>query len=248
VRSDVAALYVDPRGPYPKLVEHWYDEKRDARTYAGPWPVVAHPPCGPWANLRHLTRGDWTEVKQLAPIAIGQVRKWGGVLEHPAGSTLWTIAGLPAPWPPQQDEYGGFTCEVEQCAWGHPARKRTWLYCVGVDIDLMIATVRKGGTPTHWCSGGRTKRPGMGATVPPGIKVCSAQQRRRTPVAFAEWLLSLAASVTMAACSSRPAPPVPADAGSECAECWMRCGEATSRKEASLCAWQCGLLCESEGR
>jgi len=48
--------------------------------------------------------------------------------------------------------------------------------------------------PTHWCSGGRTKRPGMGATVPPGIKVCSAQQRRRTPVAFAEWLLELAAT------------------------------------------------------
>jgi hypothetical protein len=28
--------------------------------------------------------------------------------------------------------------------------------------------------------------------VPPGIKVCSAQQRRRTPVAFAEWLVSVA--------------------------------------------------------
>ena len=50
------------------------------------------------------------------------------------------------------------------------------------------------------------------------------------------------------ACSSRPAPPVPADAGSECTACWRACGNATSRKEASMCAWECGLLCESEGR
>lgn len=31
LRTDVSALYVDPRGPYPLLVEHWYDEARDAR-------------------------------------------------------------------------------------------------------------------------------------------------------------------------------------------------------------------------
>lgn len=42
----VAALYVEPNGIYFGLpnVDPW-DIYRDARTYPGPWPVVAHPPC-----------------------------------------------------------------------------------------------------------------------------------------------------------------------------------------------------------
>jgi hypothetical protein len=110
----VAALYIDPRGPYPKMpvVDCW-DETRDADRYAGAAPIVAHPPCGPWGALRHR--------------------------------------------PPPRD-------------------------------------------PTHWVSGfrsttGRNRYASNGSAVPAGIKVCSAQQRRRTPPAFAEWLVSLARSV-----------------------------------------------------
>ena len=32
--TDVAVLYVDPRGPYPELVSHWYDESRDGRCFS----------------------------------------------------------------------------------------------------------------------------------------------------------------------------------------------------------------------
>jgi hypothetical protein len=48
----VAALYVDPAGVYAGLddVDLW-DEKRDARLYAGPWSVVAHPPCKSWSIM-----------------------------------------------------------------------------------------------------------------------------------------------------------------------------------------------------
>lgn len=48
----VAALFVETDGCYYGLpdVDSW-DEARDARRYAGPWPVVAHPPCQRWGKL-----------------------------------------------------------------------------------------------------------------------------------------------------------------------------------------------------
>lgn len=196
---DVAVLYVDPLGIYPKLVEHWYDEARDAKKYPGPFPVVAHPPCGPWGPLRHLN------VKQDAtcgPSAVAMVRRFGGVLEQPAGSKLWEHCGIPHPDLSEFDRHGGWSIVVNQVAWGHVARKPTWLYFVGIPTGIVAPGIRSGGTVTHWCSGFRSstgRNPKHyrqnGSAVPPGIKVCSAQQRRRTPVAFAKWLLELAQSV-----------------------------------------------------
>lgn len=192
MRTDVSALYVDHRGPYPKLVADWWDEKRDASRYWGPNPIVAHPPCGAWSSLRHLSNGAG---RHLGPLAVHQVRCWGGVLEQPAGSKLWTECGLPEPGG-DSDGYG-YSLEVQQVSWGHVARKKTWLYFVGVPRAAARAGVRTGGAPTHWVSGGRnqTRKNGRagGGCVPPGINVCSAQQRRRTPVAFAEWLIEIAA-------------------------------------------------------
>ena len=183
----VAALYVDPRGPYPAMTDHWWDEAKDARTYAGPYPVVAHPPCGPWGRLRHLSRH---QDKTLAPLAIEQVRRWG-VLEHPAHSGLWAHCSLPLPgeFP---DAFGGRTFAVNQCDWKHVARKPSWLYVVaGPGLRLQWPAP---GTPTHWISGARDRSVArLRGVCPPGIKICSAQQRRRTPVAFASWLLGLAA-------------------------------------------------------
>jgi hypothetical protein len=195
----VAALYVDPRGPYPKMpgVECW-DETRDARLYDGPHPVVAHPPCKNWSSLRHLAT---TNESDCGLIAFAQVRKFGGVLEQPNGSRLFEAVAAPMPGRGRCADVGE-TIEVEQVAWGHVARKKTWLYFVGIDRYLVLAGVKTGGTVTHWCSGFRSSTHATpkrykqnGCAVPPGIKVCSAQQRRRTPPLFAEWLVSLARSV-----------------------------------------------------
>lgn len=178
--TTVAALYIDPRGPYPKLpdVDCW-DETRDARLYDGLHAVVAHPPCGPWGNLRHLYKGS---QQDCGPRAVAQVRRWGGVLEHPAGSKLWDACQA-HPWE-WRDAYGGTTRLVYQCEWGHVARKPTWLYCVGFTLPAEIVPPFPGHEPTHWVSGGHNL---VGRTSAPAhIKICSAQQRRRTPPLFAE--------------------------------------------------------------
>jgi hypothetical protein len=185
----VAVLYADMGGPYPHIpgVEVWALPWRDARRYEGPWPVVAHPPCGPWGKLRHMYRGS---EHDCGPIAVAQVHAFGGVLEHPAGSLLWDAVGLPKPgdW----NDYNGFTIELNQCDWGHVARKKTWLYCYGIGRELLVTPEPR--DPTHWVSGGRGRSGKKAKTtpVPPGIKVCSAQQRRRTPPDFARYLVSLA--------------------------------------------------------
>ena len=151
--SRVVALYTDPRGPYPALLgaDSCWDQARDARLYEGPDPVVAHPPCGPWGRLKHLYQG--TE-HDCAPRALSQVSAYGGVLEHPANSDLWACAGLPKPGEEKRFVRGsGFTIQVDQCDWGHVARKSTWLYIVGLsgretDKLFRYAAWRRG-TGTH---------------------------------------------------------------------------------------------------
>lgn len=137
----VAALFVLPDGPYASLtdVDCW-PESRDARLYAGPHPVVAHPPCERWGrywnggtNMKAPRRKLGDDAGCFAS-ALASVRRWGGVLEHPEASHAWGMHGLPAPprwggW--IQDITGGWTCCVEQGHYGHSSRKATWLYLVG---------------------------------------------------------------------------------------------------------------------
>lgn len=184
----IAALYVDPRGPYfgRPDVDAW-DKTRDARNYDGPYPVVAHPPCGPWGQLAHLYKGD---DQELALIAVRQVRQFGGVLEHPANSRLWAAACLPHPGDSLSVDPNGYSIEVEQVSWGHVARKKTWLYLVGIPRDLVVATMRRGGSPTHQVSRDVNRAHRNGYT----LKRTSQQMNLRTPPAFADWLIMLAES------------------------------------------------------
>lgn len=144
----VAALYVEAGGSYWNLpdVDPW-DEARDARLYAGPHPVVAHPPCQRWGKLWagqplwikrtgiRKTKGD---DGGCFAAALASVRQWGGIIEHPWGSHAWAHFGLNKPsraggWI-AADFFGGWTCCVEQGRYGHYARKPTLLYAVGCDL------------------------------------------------------------------------------------------------------------------
>ena len=136
MRTDVSVLYVDKLGIYPKLVADWWGEERDARLYAGPNPVVAHPPCARWG--RYWFGGPSARVRRKLgdddgcfAAAIASVRKFGGVLEHPEASHAWQAFGLVKPpraggW--VRADLHGWTCCVEQGHYGHRVRKATWLY------------------------------------------------------------------------------------------------------------------------
>lgn len=135
----IAALYVQTDGAYFGLpdVDPW-DEKRDARLYAGPWPVVAHPPCARWCSLAYVNQARHGyavgEDGGCFEAALDAVRAYGGVLEHPAHSLAWSTFDLPRPvrggWARSFHD-PGWSTEVSQVVYGHRARKRTWLYYRG---------------------------------------------------------------------------------------------------------------------
>lgn len=139
----IAALYVENGGCYDGLpgVDAWTID-RDARLYDGPHPVVAHPPCKRWGKFWHGSPRKPHQFKKgddggCFAAALASVRKWGGVLEHPADSAAWAAFRLVSPYRGSEwiradwiDGGQGWTCHVEQGWYGHIARKETWLYAV----------------------------------------------------------------------------------------------------------------------
>lgn len=177
----VAVLYARADSIY-KLLQGTdvYDIERDARTYDGPWPVVAHPPCRAWGRLRAFA-SPRPDERNLARLAVALVREFGGVLEHPASSTLWPAQRLPEPG--QRDQYGGWTLVVDQDWWGHRAEKRTRLYVVGCEPQDVPPLPMRLEEPTHVVQSSKRHdcRPHI-----------TKAEREHTPMEFAIWLCELA--------------------------------------------------------
>lgn len=199
----VAALYVDPLGPYGSIpgVECW-DAERNALTYAGPHPVVAHPPCQRWCKLAKFVEAQHGhrvgDDGGTFAAALVSTRTFGGVLEHPAWSLAWPAFGLTPPpafgW--QKTFDGEWVCEVHQSAYGHDARKPTWLLLVGALPGA-----------TRWDKPRGRKVVGHFAQRHPGdfnnsrtrAERMRADETHITPPAFAEYLVGLARAVGAAA-------------------------------------------------
>lgn len=212
----IAALYVERDGCYYGLpgVDAW-DESRDARLYAGPWSVVAHPPCQRWGKFwagqplhikltgERKTKGD---DGGCFVAALAAVRKWGGVLEHPEGSHAWAHFGLNKP--PREggwiaaDFHGGWTCCIEQRGYGHYARKPTWLYACNVDLPGL-----KWGKSERRLDPAIVERMGMKRAIRLGEVGgkgggLDSTPRIHTPDEFRDLLLSIARSVRPMALSA----------------------------------------------
>lgn len=143
----LVVLFVEPDSIYKRLGLglDCYDKERDARTYDGTDPVIAHPPCQLWGAMAAVNYARWGGEHNrpgndggLFRFALETVRRCGGVLEHPAKTRAWKAHGLTKPtaagWQPCDG--GGWVCEVWQSAYGHQANKATWLYLVGEPLPL----------------------------------------------------------------------------------------------------------------
>ncbi len=187
----IAALFVASGGCYFGLpdVDPW-DEQRDARLYAGPYPVVAHPPCARWCMLAGLVQHRYGyrigDDGGCFASALESVRRFGGVLEHPAGSLAWRAYDIPEPrrgcW--TRGISGDWVTEVCQSAYGHKARKRTWLMARGAELPSLDWSDPE---PTAWVSKGDFGRY-------PDVQRLSKKAASATPPAFRDLLLSIARS------------------------------------------------------
>jgi hypothetical protein len=176
----IAVLFARNDSSYKNLSNfEVYDIDRDARQFCSKMPVLAHPPCRAWGMLSHMANPREGE-KQLAYFALAQVRLNGGVLEHPTGSRLWKEAPLPLAGG-GEDEFGGFTIEIDQFDFGHVAHKNTKLYICGIDKTNLPQMPPKNLSFTDRSICGNVK----------GTKRCTQYQREYTPDGLIKWLTEL---------------------------------------------------------
>ena len=186
----IAALFVQKDGVYFGLpgVDPW-DEARDARKYDGPHPVVAHPPCSRWCQLAYIIQKRYGhkvgDDGGCFESALYSVRKHTGVLEHPAFSYAWPAFGLPRPpragW--AKSICGGWVAQVSQGAYGHRARKLTWLYYFGYSMppDTLWDVPEPTAQVSHCANHGDSPLPRL-----------SKKEASRTPIPFRDLLLKIA--------------------------------------------------------
>jgi len=163
----ITALCTRADTPYKTLGVDCFDAKRDAYSFRGSGPVIAHPPCRAWGKYHKWSKHTQRE-KELAPFCLDVVRRNGGVLEHPAYSSFWNYAQLPRPG--ELSFCQGRTFSINQWDFGHRALKPTWLYIVGYD------------PPPY------TRRP-IAKTL--SVEMMCRREREHTPIELAKWLVSI---------------------------------------------------------
>lgn len=202
----IAALYVQRGGVYWDLpgVDPW-DKQRDASLYAGPYPVVAHPPCQLWGPMAAINYARWGGEHNRPgddggcfAHALASVERWCGVLEHPARTRAWDAYGIEKPtgigW--KRICMGGWVCEVWQSAYGHRANKATWLYYRGHTEPPDLRWDRPIGS--HQI--GWHDQRGKAANKP----TLSKREANGTPTEFRDLLIGMARSARVEPAATQP--------------------------------------------
>lgn len=103
-------------------------------------------------------------------LCVAEVKRRTGILEQPAWSRLFTVAGLPLP-NQSGSSAQSWSIEIDQFHFGHRVSKRTWLWFFGIkpsQLPQLAFTLRS--DPSRKLDG-----------ITPG-------QRSQTPPAFASFL------------------------------------------------------------
>ncbi len=197
----IAALFVDDTGVYANRVNiDLWPIARDARLYRGSDKVIAHPPCQRWGRYWHGSPRK-PHVYELGDdqgcfaSALANVRRCGGVLEHPAYSHAWNFFDIEPPcfgegWT-KPDRFGGVSIYVEQGHYGHVSRKPTWLYGVNITTPELPRhkapqVISERALELH----GYVKARRIGVMAMIGGKA-KTKLRNATPKLFAELLISM---------------------------------------------------------
>lgn len=156
----ITVLCCHSRSVYKKLGVNCYDQKRDALTYSGYSPIIAHPPCRSFSRLHgFVSIENKIRDHEIADHCITLLRRNGGILEQPARSTMKKVFDLGQPY------------YIDQYWFGLPFSKPTWLWtfnCELNDLPLMLNPVRN------------TRKT---------MANMSSQQRSYTTVEMATWLI-----------------------------------------------------------
>jgi hypothetical protein len=182
----ISVLFATNQSVYKLLGLDVWDRKRDALRFAGSGPIIAHPPCRTWGNLKTVATKAPAGEHALALFAVDQARRCGGVVEHPAGSSLFDQCGCGRAGEP--DDWGEWVLECDQWHFGHSCAKPTKLYIVGCSPTNLPTMTYREGIPKKCITQGHGVRVGH-----PLFKSRATQyEREATPRKFAEWLTELA--------------------------------------------------------
>lgn len=157
-----------------------FDIRRNALSTVSNAPAIYHPPCRSWGRLRQFAKTPSGE-HWLAVWAVLRMWRYGGVLEHPAGSKLWSFMNLARPGQ-RYDSHGGFSVSLNQSWFGYPAKKNTWLYVVGCDISELPEMPLCFNAITKTVSGSKNRNV---------LKELSHTERSRTTLLFNKYLIAV---------------------------------------------------------